>query len=172
MKKKEYTFWLDKNETPEQFSEKLKSKKGTKELKPFLAARFKNTPESFDLFCYGKRVSFDFGKIIGASGIFPFKDSNIYFELTETDETLRNEAEENRLPDKDFCENVYGVENELNERLKELGCPPLSGSYFATSDYISGANWIVGFDDDAECMPADYYNNDEKAKIRYIGTLE
>lgn len=169
MKNREYTFRLEKNETHEQFMEKMKSKKGTKDLKPFLAERFINTPADFDLFCYGRRVSFAFGKIIGASGIFPFRYSNTYFELTETGETLRANADEKRLPDKKFCERVYAVRDELNRHLKELGCPPLSGPYFAVSDYITGANWIVGFDGNAKCQPADYYNNDEKAKIRYTG---
>lgn len=171
MEKRKYKFRLEINETHEQFLEKIKSKKGTKDLKPFLAERFINTPAAFDLLCYGRRVSFDFGRLIGASGIFPFQDCDIYFELKETGETLRTEANKKRLPDVEFCKCVYAIRDILNRHLKELGCPILSGSYFAVSDYIYGADCIISFDGDAECMPADYCNNDEKAKIRYIGGL-
>lgn len=172
MKTMDVLFRLEKNETPEQFADKLKSKIGTEEDDIFLVERFVNIPAPFDLLCYGKRVSFDFGRAFRATGIFPFKEDDIYIELTESAETLRENADESHLPGVGLCEGIYEIRNKLNRRLKKLGVPLLEGEYFAVGMAEFGTNWIVGFSGNEECMPVDCFNNGKKAKIRYVKMLK
>lgn len=129
---------------------------------------------NFDLLCIkdGKktRLPFNVGKDCNPSGIFPFKESDVYLELTETEESLRKFADELRLPTLNFCKMVYAIRDELNKSLELLGRPIIKGCYFADGNDLYRLNWIVGFDD-TSYLTSDYYNNDEKAKIRYVGNL-
>ena len=108
----------------------------------------------FDLLCIkdGKKVRlpFDSGKNCNPLGIFPFKDMNIYFELSETSETSRIFADARRLPAEAFCDRVCEIKDELNEYLKILQKPLINGCYFAVGENLSGLNWIVGFDDETD----------------------
>ncbi len=133
----------------------------------------------FDLLCEvncrPQRLSFIEGRHQHPIGIFPFKGDSTYFELEETEETLRFSAEENRLPERDWCDKVYPIKKQLNKALKILGAPILSGAYFAlSSNYMPECCWIVGFDDNKfNTLSSDYYDRKvEKAKIRYVGKFE
>ena len=129
-----------------------------------------------DLLCvWGKkrvRLPFVVGRFMSPIGIFPCKGDDRYLELEETGETLRNVAEENRLPPESFCEKVFAVQDEVNRCLALLHAPLLQGEYFAKGEYLQDVNWIVVLgDDNAETLPSDYYEDSETAKVRYFGTL-
>ena len=133
----------------------------------------------FDLLCEvncrPQRLSFIEGRRQHPMGIFPFKDDPTYFELEETEETLRFSADENRLPERDWCNKVYPIRKQLNKALKILGAPILCDGYFAlSSNYMPDCCWIVGFNDNKfNTLSSDFYDRRvEKAKIRYVGTFE
>ena len=126
----------------------------------------------FDLLCIKDdkrtRLPFDIGKNCNPFGIFPFKNMDIYFELTETEDTLRMYADVRRLPAEAFCDKVYEIKDSLNKHLEMLQRPTIQGNYFVVGKHLSSLNWIVGFDDENN-LSSDYYDLDEKAKIRYVG---
>ena len=70
----------------------------------------------------------------------------------------------------EFCNKVYQIKDELNQHLKILHKPLLEGSYFAIGKRFSELNCIVNFGNSYGLL-VDYYDNDELAKIRYIGKI-
>lgn len=126
----------------------------------------------FDLLCDGNRVPFSEGKNKNPVGIFPFKDEDTYLSLKESEDCLRRDANSRFFPSRKFWERCFEIKDELNWRLKMLQSKPLEGDYFTTCDYQNGANWIVSFDENKTgYLFADYYNSNELAKARYVGTL-
>lgn len=127
----------------------------------------------FDLLCIvnGKKVRLPYceGKDKNPFGIFPLRISayyRYYLELEEHPEDIRRNADESKFPEDGFCQQVWKIREALNCCLQSLNAPPLKGCYYAKK---GNYNWIVGFDafENEQCMPSDYYNFDEKAKIRY-----
>ena len=131
---------------------------------------------NFDLLCVidgkKKRVSFQDGKELNPIGIFPFKSDSRYLEFEQTMYTYRKFSDEKRLPPESFYKKINTIRVELNECLSLLKKPVLYGAYFAISDYLKDVNWIVAFDErNTESLPNDFYDNDEQAQIRYLGTI-
>lgn len=133
----------------------------------------KQKSRQFDLLCNidGRltRMSFSEGRYRSPLGIFPFKDNNTYFELDEIPAALRQDAENSRLPEHDWCQKVYPLKKRLNKCLEILAKPPLEGCYFARHYYMSDCNWIVGFADSRYGMQSDFYEGKKRSKIRYAG---
>ena len=129
----------------------------------------------FDLLCMiggqYKRLPFYTGKDRNPIAIFPFSDSNIALRLDEKPEQSRYGLAESNIPTTMYWTQVFAIRNHLNMALKELGEPIIDGYYFAEPMIGSRPSWIVGFRDDYKTMPSDYYDSDEKAKVRYCFSI-
>lgn len=132
--------------------------------------------ETFDLLVdisgERKRVSFEEGRTENFVAIYPFKDSDVYLELDETGETEYPPLEnQNRLAHVDFIGAVMSVRPELNEKLRQLGKPILSGRYWVKGYEHPGhaGYWEVQVRQDK--MDTGYGNPGVRAKVRYVGRL-
>lgn len=129
-------------------------------------------PKKFDLLClvHGvpQRLPFAKGKDLHPIGIFPFAD-NWYLELFQSEEQLRTNADEGRLPDRDIWLEVYKLRNDLNAQLRVMKQPLLKGPYFARGGKL---NWIVKFNGADEVMPENYFPAETTAIIRYGGSID
>ena len=120
-----------------------------------------------------KRVSYQEGKELKVLGIFPFKQLNVYLESDETEETYRRGADEQRIPSLSFWQDLASYREKLNKDLADLNKPVIEGFYFATTAYgSSDLNWIISYRKGEKFMGSDYYGDQEKARIRYLGVLE
>ena len=130
-------------------------------------------PRKFDLLCLVNgvphRLPFDRGRHHNPIAIFPFAHGNWYLELVQDNGKLRQDADEDRLPDRDIWLELYKLQDDLNAQLQVMRQPLLSGSYFARGGRL---NWIVRFDGDRRSMPENFYDTDTPANIRYCGSLD
>ena len=133
------------------------------------------TSETFDLVCLvdGKptRVPFEEGKDKNPIGICPKKKLKSYLSLEETGMVSYPDlSEKDKLADEDLCILFMEVRPELNERLRELGKPILSGDYWINGHELSGIGyWMARIREDK--LKVDYYDAQHKAKVRKIGHL-
>lgn len=131
--------------------------------------------EKFDLLIesFGelKRVPFDTGKNMAPLGIFPRNGLKFYIELDETGMVPFPElATKDKLPDEEMATLMSEVRNELNEKLRELGKPLLSGDYWMNGHELSGIGyWMAKYRDGK--LRVDYYDASRRAKIRKFGRL-
>jgi len=131
--------------------------------------------ETFDLLCEVnnelKRLPFETGRDLNPKAIFPRKNLKFYLSLEETGMIPFPELKDKeRLLDEDLCTLVLEVRSELNEKLRELGKPLLSGEYWLNGHELSGIGyWMAIIREDR--MRIDYYDASRKAKVRYIGHL-
>lgn len=131
--------------------------------------------ENFDLLIesFGelKRVPFETGKNMAPLGIFPRNSLKFYIKLEETGMVPFPELEtKDSLIDEEMATLISEVRNELNEKLRELGKPILSGDYWMNGHELSGIGyWIAKFRDGK--LRVDYYDASRKAKIRKFGRL-
>ena len=129
--------------------------------------------EKFDLLIesFGelKRVPFETGKNMDPLGIFPRNGLKFYIELDETGMVAFPDlAVKTELPDEEMAVLMSEVRNELNEKLRELGKPLLSGDYWLNGHELSGTGyWMAKFRDGK--LRVDYYDSSRKAKIRKFG---
>ncbi len=132
--------------------------------------------ERFDLLCDVNgtltRVPFEKGKDLEPIGIFPFNSSNLYLLLDETGMVAFPPVEEKKnLPDDTLCNLLMDNRPGLNEKLRELGKPILSGEYWLNghehSDHIG--YWMAIIRQDSLKVGYDY--KDRRAKVRKIGRL-
>lgn len=126
----------------------------------------------FDLLCKigdkYSRLPFDRGRNYNPIAIFPSLDSHLALSLTETaDEVYRNNLDESNIPTYSFWREIFYKRNALNKALRELGAPIVDGCYFAEPMIGSRPNHIVAFNPDDRTLAEDYYNKNEKAKVRY-----
>lgn len=142
------------------------------------AQRAKNQPkidETFDLLCeingVLKRVPYETGKDLDPKAIFPRKNLKFYLSFEETGMVPYPPlSEKDKLADEDLCTLLMEVRPELNERLRELGKPILSGDYWLNGHELSGTGyWMARIREDQ--LKVDYYDAKHKAKIRIIGHL-
>lgn len=146
------------------------------EISAALRARQHPKPEeNFDLLVesFGelKRVPFDTGKNLAPLGIFPRNGLKFYIELDETPTVpFPDLAVKAELPDEEMAVLMAEVRNELNEKLRELGKPLLSGDYWLNGHELSGTGyWMAKFRDGK--LRVDYYDASRRAKIRKFGRL-
>ena len=100
--------------------------------------------ENFDLLIesFGelKRVPFETGKNMAPLGIFPRNGLKFYIELDETGMVPFPELEtKSTLIDEEMATLIMEVRNELNDKLRELGKPILSGDYWTNGHELSAA---------------------------------
>ena len=130
----------------------------------------------YDLLCIvnGKkqRLSYDEGCYKEIVGIFPFNGSNVYLHTIETEITTRLGVNEQKVPSVEFWKSIFEIKDSLNTTLANLNLALLNGSYYATSSYISHANWIVSFKKGCDTLKTDYFGSAATAKIRYFGKFE
>lgn len=137
------------------------------------ALRPKN--ETFDLVCEidGKltRVSFEDGKDKNPIGICPKKKHNFFLFLDETGMVeFPDINEKSNLADEVLCRLMMEVRPELNEKLRELGKPILSGDYWINGHEHSGIGyWMARIRQDK--LIVDYFDARHTAKVRKIGYL-
>ena len=137
----------------------------------------KRKPNAFDLlYVYDDdkmvRLPFSFRHLLKPIGIFPFAEDNRYIELEECENKKHTDrdVDTQRLLDVKFCNEVFKIKEQLNQRLTELKQPLLKGIYLAESDYMHGCGWLIGFDDNEfNTLSADYYGGNQPAKLRYQG---
>ena len=131
--------------------------------------------ENFDLLIesFGelKRVPFETGKNMAPLGIFPRNGLKFYIELDETGMVPFPELEtKSTLIDEEMATLIMEVRNELNDKLRELGKPILSGDYWMNGHELSGIGyWMAKYRDGK--LKVDYYDASRKAKIRKFGRL-
>lgn len=131
--------------------------------------------ESFDLLIesFGelKRVPFETGKNMAPLGIFPRNGLKFFIELDETGMVPFPELEtKSTLIDEEMATLIMEVRNELNDKLRELGKPILSGDYWMNGHELSGIGyWMAKYRDGK--LKVDYYDASRKAKIRKFGRL-
>ena len=130
--------------------------------------------ESFDLlvevFGEKKRVPFESGKGMSPIGIFPRNGLKFYIDLDETAMVeFPNEEAKAEFPDEEMCTLMQDVRNELNDKLRELGKPILSGDYWLNGHELSGhiGYHMAKFRDGK--LKVDYYDSSRRAKIRKFG---
>lgn len=129
--------------------------------------------ENFDLLIesFGelKRVPFETGKNMAPLGIFPRNGLKFYIELDETGMVSFPELEtKSTLIDEEMATLIMEVRNELNDKLRELGKPILSGDYWMNGHELSGIGyWMAKYRDGK--LKVDYYDASRKAKIRKFG---
>jgi len=139
------------------------------------ALRAHKNAETFDLVCdvNGKltRVPYEEGKNQNPIGIIPRKKYNFFLYLNETGMSAFPPIEEkDQLPDEILCDLMMTVRPELNEKLRELGKPILSGDYWLNGHELSGIGyWMAHIREDQ--LKVDYYNIKHTAKVRKIGRL-
>ena len=131
--------------------------------------------ETFDLLCEVngelKRLPFETGRDLDPKAIFPRKNLKFYLSLEETGMIpFPDEKEKDRLPDEDLCTLILEVRPELNEKLRELGKPLVSGEYWLNGHELSGIGYWMGIIRE-DRIRIDYYDSSRKAKVRYIGHL-
>lgn len=132
--------------------------------------------ENFDLLIesFGelKRVPFETGKNMAPLGIFPRNGLKFYLELDETGMVpFPDEKAKAEFPDEEMCTLMQDVRNELNEKLRELGKPILSGDYWLNGHELPGhiGYHMARFRDGK--LKVDYYDASRKAKVRKFGRL-
>ena len=131
--------------------------------------------ENFDLLIesFGelKRVPFETGKNMAPLGIFPRNGLKFYIELDETGMVPFPELEtKSTLIDEEMATLIMEVRNELNDKLRELGKPILSGDYWMNGHELSGIGyWMAKYRDGK--LKVDYYDASRKAKIRKFGRI-
>jgi len=134
--------------------------------------------ENFDLLCNinGKltRVSFEQGKDMAPIAIFPFNKSNFYLMLDETGMVTFPPVEEKKdLMDDTQCTLVTTNRTELNEKLRELGKPILSGAYWLNGhehgDHIGYWKAVIR---GSNIPDIGYDYKDDQAKVRKCGRLQ
>lgn len=140
-----------------------------------------NTPQpkadkKFDMMVGQRRIPYAEAKKSTADieGIFPFKDSNCYLDLSESpverkcDDLSRWELK--NLPHLDFYERIFddGLVEPLNKQLQEFGAPILDGLYhvFSTNGYT------VRFQPGDEALAGDYYGSQATGKVRLCGKIK
>ena len=139
------------------------------------ALRALKNAETFDLVCEveGKlvRIPYEEGKNKNPIGIIPRKKYNFFLFLDETGMSAFPPIEEkDQLPDELICNLLMDVRPELNEKLRELGKPILSGDYWLNGHELSGIGyWMAHIREDK--LKVDYYNIKHSAKVRKIGRL-
>ena len=139
------------------------------------ALRAQKNAETFDLVyeADGKfiRVPYEEGKDKNPIGIIPRKKYNFFLYLDETGMSPFPPIEEkDQLPDEVLCNLLMDVRPELNEKLRELGKPILSGNYWLNGHEFSGIGyWMAHIREDV--LKVDYYNIKHTAKVRKIGRL-
>lgn len=102
---------------------------------------------------------------------FSQENPKLYLELNETENTIRSKVKDAQLPPYPICEAIWQISEKLNPCLRALGKPELKGCYFAQQGK-GNLNWIVKLNYEGEaCMPSDYYDPNERAKARYVGSL-
>lgn len=132
--------------------------------------------ETFDLLIVEnggyKRVAFDAGKDASPVAIFPRKNLKFFLELDETGMVLFPDAKAKEdFPDEEIATLIMDVRDQLNEKLRELGKPILSGDYWLNGHELNGhiGYWMARFRDGR--LIVDFFNASRKAKIRKIGRL-
>lgn len=106
-------------------------------------------------------------------GIFPFEDSNIYFELNEKPEQTRHNVDESRVPTLDFWKRVFTIKDDLNKHLKQLETLTIDGYYFANPKRkINDVSYIIGIMERDDHLTYDYYDDKITAKVRYCGVFK
>ena len=84
-----------------------------------------DSADNFDLLCEvnGKfvRLPFEDGYEKKIIGIFHSRHSNMFLYVDETPETLRDEANEFKIPTVRYWEEIFKVKDELNNTLVSLG---------------------------------------------------
>jgi hypothetical protein len=131
--------------------------------------------ENFDLLIesFGKlkRVPFETGKNMAPLGIFPRNGLKFYIELDETPMVPFPELKtKSELIDEEMATLIMEVRNELNDKLRELGKPILSGDYWMDGHELSGIGyWMAKYRDGK--LKVDYYDASRRAKIRKFGRL-
>lgn len=131
--------------------------------------------ESFDLLCEvngtRKRLPFDTGKDLNPIAIFPRQNLKFFLSLEETGMIpFPPVKDKDQLLDEDLCTLLMDVRPELNEKLRELGKPILSGDYWLNGHEFSGVGyWIANIREDR--LRVDYYDARSVAKVRHIGHL-
>lgn len=142
------------------------------------AQKAQNQPkaeETFDLLCEIngslKRVPYETGKELAPKAIFPRKNLKFYLSLEETGMVpYPKEDEKDKLADEDLCTLLMEIRPELNEKLRELGKPLLSGDYWLNGHELSGIGyWMARIREDQ--LKVDYYDSLHRAKIRHIGHI-
>lgn len=132
--------------------------------------------ETYDLLCDVNgtltRVPFEKGKDMEPIGIFPRKSLKLYLLLDETGMVPFPPVEEKKkLLDEELCTLLMDNRPGLNEKLRELGKPILSGEYWLNghehSDHIG--YWMATIRDNQLKVGYDY--KDRRAKVRKIGRL-
>ena len=138
------------------------------------ARQYPKPEENFDLLIEvagkKKRVPFEEGKSKNPIGIFPRNGLKFYIELDETGMAeFPNEEAKAAFPDEEMCTLMQDVRNELNEKLRELGKPILSGDYWLNGHELSGhiGYHMARFRDGK--LKVDYYDASRRAKIRRFG---
>lgn len=147
------------------------------EISAAMRARLYPKPdETYDLlvevFGEKKRVAFESGKNMSPIAIFPRKDLKFYIELDETPMTeFPSEEEKSNFMDEEMATLVQGVRDGLNDKLRELGKPILSGDYWLNGHELPGhiGYHIARFRDGR--LEADYYDAYHRAKVRRFGRL-
>ncbi|MEE6206640.1 MAG: hypothetical protein VZR95_01120 [Alphaproteobacteria bacterium] len=131
--------------------------------------------ENFDLLCeingIRKRLPFDTGKDLNPIAIFPRQNLKFFLSLEETGMISYPAAnEKEQLADEDLCTLLMEVRPELNEKLRELGKPIVSGDYWLNGHELSGVGyWMARIREDQ--LKVDYFDASKKAKVRHIGHL-
>ena len=132
--------------------------------------------ETFDLVCLINgvltRIPFEKGRELSPVGIFPRKNLKFFLELDETGEISFPSVEEKReMPDDDLFTLISEVRPELNEKLRELGKPLVSGNYWLNGHEVGDhiGYWIAHMRDDK--LVVDYDNKTSRAKVRKIGHI-
>ena len=127
--------------------------------------------ETFDLLIVvdgqERRVPFDVGKDACPVAIFPFKDQDIYISLDESGECLYPRSEQSNLPSVGFMEEVMDVRPELNERLRQLGKPILSGQYWVRGYSLDICYWYVLIRKNE--IKRDFGDAEAVGKVRLVG---
>ncbi len=138
------------------------------------ARQYPKVEETFDLlvevFGERKRVPFESGKDMSPLAIFPRKNLKFYIELDESGMVpFPDEKAKAEFPDEEIAVLIQEVRDELNEKLRELGKPILSGDYWMNGHELSGhiGYWMARFRDGK--LKVDYYDATRKAKIRRFG---
>ncbi len=122
---------------------------------------------NFDLLCevngVKKRLPFNEGKNLNPIGIFPFKETGLYLLLNEFGECERTTVAEDKIPTLYQWMQIFNQKEDINCALMQLKKPVLNGNYFARQHNM---NWIVLFSNHSP-MPADFFEKNAQAKIRY-----
>lgn len=145
------------------------------------ALRSLKNAETFDLVCNidGKltRLPYEEGEKKNPIGICPCKKHNFFLYLDESGEGPFPPIEEkDQLLDELICNLIMPVRPELNEKLRKLGKPLLSGDYWLNGHELSGIGyWMARIREDelhrSDDPRASYDNVNCIAKVRKIGRL-